>query len=447
MMHEILLPKMGNSVEDAEIVKWFKQEGDPVELGEPLFSIQTDKAEVECESTASGILRKILVPEGVEVPVLTVVALVGDANESLPDIAASASASGAASTTQERSEAVAPAEPAIQTPVSTPAPSGNAPVSPRARKLALEHGIDPTTLAGTGVGGRVMEADVLATGETAAALKATPTARRMLENAGLTSAGISGTGIGGKITKADVSMAMQAPPAQPAKPTVQAETAAPGEVRRVPLTPMRRIIAERMCASKYTAPHYYITVEVDMQGAKTFRSKNKAFKASFNDLVMFAAARALREFPNVNARFTGDAIEEGGDVNLGMAVALPSGLIVPVIRQAQLLSLEGLCAAAKQLAEKAQTGKLLPDDYQGNTFTVSNLGAFGVDHFTAIINQPDSAILAVGQMKDRVVVIDGGMHIRPIMKLTLSSDHRVIDGAVGAQFMGRLKAILEEAAF
>ncbi len=210
---------------------------------------------------------------------------------------------------------------------------------------------------------------------------------------------------------------------------------------------MRRIIAERMSASKYSAPHYYVTVEVDMKGAKEFRVRNKAFKASFNDLVLYATAKALREFPNVNARWLGDAIEQGGDVNLGMAVALPAGLMVPVIRQAQLLSLEGLCAASKALAEKAQTGKLLPDDYQGNTFTVSNLGAFGVDHFTAIINQPDSAILAIGQIKDRVVVLDGGMHIRPIMKLTLSSDHRVVDGAVAAQFMGRLKEILEEAAF
>jgi len=163
--------------------------------------------------------------------------------------------------------------------------------------------------------------------------------------------------------------------------------------------------------------------------------------------VLFAAAKALREFPQVNARWCGDSIEQVPDVNLGVAVALPTGLIVPVIRQAQLLSLEGLCAAAKSLAAKAQTGKLLPDDYTGNTFTVSNLGAYGVDQFTAIINQPDSAILAVGQIKDRVVAIDGGIHIRPIMKLTLSSDHRVIDGSVAAQFMGRLKALLEEGAF
>lgn len=442
-MQEILLPKMGNSVEEAEIVKWFKQEGDAVEMGDPLFSIQTDKAEVECESTASGILRKILVPEGVEVPVLTVVALVGGADEALPDLACYGKGGAVSAVPPPEPSVVAPAAPmpAATTSVSPAAPAGGASVSPRARKAAAERGIDTSTLAGSGVGGRVMEADVLAIGGApAASVKMTPTARRMIENAGISSAGIQGTGIGGKVTKDDVSRSLATPPAAAPAP----DGAAP---RRVPLTPMRRIIAERMSASKYSAPHYYVTVEVDMQAAKEFRGRLKAFKASYNDLVLFATARALREFPNVNARWAGDAIEEGGDVNLGMAVALPAGLMVPVIRQAQLLSLEGLCAASKALAEKAQSGKLLPDDYQGNTFTVSNLGAFGVDHFTAIINQPDSAILAIGQMKDRVVVIDGGIYVRPIMKLTLSSDHRVIDGAMAAKFMGRLKEILEEAAF
>lgn len=445
-MHEILLPKMGNSVEEAEIVKWFKQEGDAVEQGEPLFSIQTDKAEVECECTASGVLRKILVPEGVEVPVLTVVALVGAPEEALPDLAKYGKGTTPAAVAASPEPEPLAATPAAPVAVAAPVMSGTSPVSPRARKAAAALGIDASSLAGSGVGGRVMEADVLASGGAASSGKTTPTARRMMENAGITGVGISGTGIGGKITKADVSQALTKPAPAPVA-GAPAPAAAEGGALRKPLTPMRRIIAERMCASKYSAPHYYVTVEVDMQGAKEFRARNKAFKASYNDLVLFATARALREFPNVNARWTGDAIEEGGDVNLGMAVALSTGLMVPVIRQAQLLSLEGLCAASKALAEKAQGGKLLPDDYQGNTFTVSNLGSFGVDHFTAIINQPDSAILAIGQMKDRVVVIDGGIHIRPIMKLTLSSDHRVIDGAVAAQFMGRLKAILEEAAF
>lgn len=446
MMHEIIMPKMGNTVEEAEIVKWFKAEGDPVEEGEPLFSIQTDKAEVECESTASGILRKILLPEGVEAPVLTVVALVGAADEPLPDLSlygipgeTDASKTQAPSSTPVPAVS-APAAGAAAAPVPA-TPTGNAPVSPRARKAAAKRGIDPTVLAGSGIGGRVMAADVLTAASSDDRARLTPTARRMAENAGISPAGITGTGIGGKITKADVARVLEAPTTTATDETVV------GEVRVVPLTPMRRIIAERMCASKFSAPHYYVTIEVDMSAARAFRARNTAFKASFNDLVLYATARALREYPNVNARWQGESIEEGGDINLGMAVALPTGLIVPVIHQAHLLSLEGLCAVTRELAEKAQTGKLLPDDYQGNTFTVSNLGAFGVDQFTAIINQPDSAILAVGQIKERVVAIDGGIHIRPIMKLTLSSDHRVVDGSVAAQFMGRLKAVLEEAAF
>ncbi|MGI6138028.1 MAG: dihydrolipoamide acetyltransferase family protein [Candidatus Hydrogenedentales bacterium] len=441
-MQEILLPKMGNSVEEAEIITWYKQEGDAVALGEPLFSIQTDKAEVDCESTASGVLRKILVPEGVEVPVLTVVALVGDSSEALPDLSRYAKAAPSAAVSV-RKDALSSAQPAAAAaPASDTEDTSivSGPLSPRARKAALRHHIDTGGIVGSGVGGRIMEGDVLAAGAAMSALsKSTPTARRMLENAGLSAAGIRGTGVGGKITKEDVNAAV-----------ASAAGAAAGDsttAKRVPLSPMRRIIAERMCNSKYSAPHYYVTVEVDMAAAKRFRGQLTSFKASYNDLVLFAVARALREFPQVNARWETDSIVEGGDVNLGMAVALNTGLMVPVIRQAQLLSLEGLCAATRVLAEKAQTGKLLPDDYQGNSFTVSNLGAFGVDHFTAIINQPDSAILAVGQMKDRVVVIDRGIHIRPIMKLTLSSDHRVVDGAAAAKFMGRLKEILEEAAF
>jgi pyruvate dehydrogenase E2 component (dihydrolipoamide acetyltransferase) len=440
-MQEIVLPKMGNSVEEAEIVKWFKNEGDPVREGDPLFSIQTDKAEVECESTASGILRKILVPAGVERPVLTVVALVGAADETLPDFSAYGVSGGGAAAPAPAAAPAAAAPVAVAVPVTVTAAVSDGPVSPRARKLAAEKGINPALVPGTGVGGRVMAEDVEAYAASAGSVKATPVAKRVAENAGVDLRGVQGTGIGGKITRDDVLGASAAPktPAAAAGDTSGA--------KRIPLSPMRRIIATRMCESKFAAPHYYVTVEVDMSGAKALRARTKAFKASFNDLVLYATVKALREFPQVNARWCGDAVELVEDINLGMATALPTGLIVPVIRRAQTLSLEGLCAATKELAGKAQTGKLLPDEYVGNTFTVSNLGSYGVDHFTAIINQPDSAIIAVGQMKDRVVVIDGGIHIRPIMKLTISSDHRVIDGSVAAQFMGRLKAILEEAAF
>jgi len=448
-MHQVLLPKMGNSVEEALIVRWLKQEGETVQEGEPLFVIQTDKAEVECEATASGVLRKILAPEGTELPVMTVIALIGSADEPLPATFGTAPLPE----TPALTETAAPtaAAPAAGTAVSqapvlstaSPVATGAAPVSPRARRVAAEKHVSLAGISGSGVGGRILSDDVLAAAES---VKATPVARREAELAGIDLRTVQGTGPGGRITKDDVRNRVEAAPVAEPAPVPAAAPAGDGEVKRIPLTPMRKVIARRMCESKFAAPHYYVTVEVNMQAAKTFRAGLR-FKASFNDLVLYATMKALRLHPEVNVRWAEDAIEQVSDINLGMAVALPTGLIVPVIRRAQLLSLEGLCAVTKDLAERAQKGKLLPDDYTGNTFTVSNLGAFGVDHFTAIINQPDSAILAIGQIKDRVVVIDGGIFIRPIMKLTLSSDHRVIDGAVAARFLADLKQILETADF
>jgi pyruvate dehydrogenase E2 component (dihydrolipoamide acetyltransferase) len=432
-MHEIKLPQLGQSVEEAAVTQWFKHEGDTVAAGDALFAIQTDKAEIECESTAAGVSRKILVQPDVMVPVMTVVALVGDAGEPLPDLSRYAVGGSAAAPSAEAAPVAETPAPAMPTPTTTTAPSGTAPASPRARRKAQELGVDVTQVVGTGVGGRIMEEDVVAYAAAHPATKATPTAKRVAQNEGIDLAQVAGSGPHGKIMKADVQAAMQ--------------SNVPAPKGAVPLSPMRRIIAQRMVESKFTAPHYYVTVEVDMAAAKSLREKPKGFKPSYNDIVMLATVKAIRQHPAVNARWFGDAIELVDEVNLGFAVALPQGLIVPVVKRAHQMSLEGISDATRALSEKARTGKLLPDDYQGNTFTISNLGAFGVDHFTAIINQPDSAILAVGQIKDRVVVIDGGMHIRPIMKLTLSSDHRVIDGAVAAQFMGTLKQILEEGAF
>ena len=430
------MPQMGQSVEEAAIVEWLKKEGDRVEQGEPLFTIQTDKAEIECEATASGVLRKILVLPDVEVPVLTPVALVGEPDEPLPDLgqyqATAAALEGAP-------EAAAPDAAHEVTAAAVTAPSahtdGRSFVSPRARAKAAELGVDPSMVTGSGPSGRVLEADVAAYAESQGAVRITPTARRIAAAKGVDVTAVQGTGVGGKVTKADVLAAAERP------------AAARAPAGRTPLTPMRRIIAKRMSESKFSAPHYYMTIEVDMSAAKALRAQATSFKPSFNDFVLAATVEALREFPQVNARWAGDAIEEVADINLGVAVALPEGLIVPVLKRAQHMSFEGMSAAAKDLAEKAKTGKLLPDDYIGNTFTVSNLGPYGVDDFTAIINQPDSAILAIGQMKDRPVVVDGGIHIRPIMKITMSSDHRVVDGAVAAQFLGRLKAILEAACF
>lgn len=428
-MHEVKLPQLGQSVEEASIVRWLKNEGDTVTKGEPLLAVQTDKAEIECESPASGTLRKILLGTDVTVPVMTVIALVGEPNEPLPDLAKYGQTAGTPSQPVKAQTAAETTKPTPQPQPSAIEPAARA-VSPRARRAATTMHVDPNVIQGTGVGGRVMASDVKAY---AAGINATPTAKRQAAAAGVDLTRIEGSGPRGKVTKADV---------LGARPTAPPSTQ--GETRRVPLTPMRRIIAQRMVDSKFSAPHYYVTVEVDMAAAVALR-KSLPWKPSFNDIVMRATALALLEYPAVNARWQGDAVEEMGEVNLGFAVALPTGLVVPVVRNAQSKSLEDISRECKSLTERARNGKLMPDDFSGNTFTISNLGGFGVDQFTAIINQPDSAILAVGQIKERPVVIDGGIHIRPIMKMTLSSDHRVIDGALAAQFMGHLKALLEAA--
>lgn len=448
-MFEVRMPKMGQSVEEAPIVQWLKNEGDRVQEGEPLFTIQTDKAEVECEAPASGVLRKILLEPNVEVPVLTVVALIGDASEPLPDLAQYGVSGGVAAAAPAPAE-VKPAPVAAAPLAQAAGPAGSAPVSPRARKKAEVLGVDASRLAGSGVGGRVMEKDVLAA-PAVSDVRATPVAKRIAAQAGVNLAAVAGSGPRGKVMKDDVLRAQEAPAAAEraeirTTERAEARTTYGDGVKRTALTPMRRIIAQRMSQSKYSAPHYYVTFEVDMTAVKAFR-ESLPFKVSYNDIFLLATIKAIREFPNVNARWAGDAIEEVADINLGVAVALPSGLVVPVIKQAQNLSLEGIARAAKSLAERAKTNKLLPDDYTGNTFTVSNMGVFGVDNFTAIINQPDSAIIAVGAITDRVVAYNGGIHVRPIMKMTISSDHRVIDGAVAAQFMGRLKQILESGEF
>jgi pyruvate dehydrogenase E2 component (dihydrolipoamide acetyltransferase) len=440
-MHEIKLPQLGQSVEEAEITQWLKQEGDAVEQGEPIFTIQTDKAEIEAESTASGILRKIIVPEEVEVPVLTVVALVGEADEDLPDLAQYAVDDGG-----EAAPAAAAPEPAA-TPEPTPEvspPVAEAPVagnggvmSPRARGTAQRLNIDAAFLSGTGPEGRIIEADVLAYDKKRGSVRSTPTARRVAREQGIDITTVAPGSESGRIAKDDVLSATST--------TYTTSTVSTMSVQS--LTPMRKIIAQRMVESKFAAPHFYVTVEVDMKEAVSFRGALPNFKPSFNDLVMRATTRAIQAFPTVNAKWLGDAIEMRDTINLGFAVAMESGLIVPVVKDIHTKSLQDINRECKALAEKARTGKLLPEDYAGSTFTVSNLGAFGVDSFTAIINQPDSAILAIGQIKEQAVVIDGGIQVRPIMKLTLSSDHRVIDGAVAAQFMGHLKTVLETADF
>lgn len=430
-MNEIKLPQLGQSVEEAYIVEWFKQEGDTVAEGEPLFSVQTDKAEIECEATAAGVLRKIIVEPDETVAVLTVVALVGDADEPLPDLAQYAPAAPA-EPAPSAPAVHAPAKAAPQAAASLPeTEAAGGPVSPRARRRAEALHVSPHVVPGSGVGGRVMESDVEAYAADVANRRATPAARRAAARAGVDLRSVSSSG--SRITKADIGTA----------PRTYDE---PVDGNVVPLTPMRRIVAQRMTESYLDAPHYYVTVEIDMQAAVEFRASCDP-KPSYNDLVLHATASALRGHPKVNARWLGDSIAEMDHVHLGVAVALDEGLVVPVLRDADKKNLSEIHDACAELVDKARNNKLLPDDFQGSTFTVSNLGPFGVDEFTAIINQPNSAILAVGAMKERAVAVDGEVMVRPIMRATISSDHRVIDGAMAAQFMKTFRETLEAADF
>ncbi len=426
-MHTVLMPVLGQSVEEAAIVRWLKEEGDAVSMGEPICTVQTDKAELEVESTAEGVLRKQLVPPDDFVEVKTPIAFVGTADEPLPEVPRRASPDHA-------SESASPAAPGASAPspppagtVEAPANGGRQAVSPRARATAAALHVDPSQIAGSGAGGRVMEQDVLRFSQ---GVKASPAARAAAKQRGAGLRGLQGSGPGGRIMKADLDAA---PPLH--------------DVETVPLTPMRRVIAERMTASKFTAPHYYVTVEVDMKASVAFRTQLAEFRPSYNDLVLRACVRAAARFPQVNARWAGEHIELVRDINLGIAVALEEGLVVPVLKRAQHLTLEEIASQSRALIEKVKANKLALDDYQGNTLTVSNLGAFGVEQFTAIINQPDSAILAIGAIKDKPVVINDGIAIRPMMTVTMSSDHRVIDGAVAAQFLAALKETLEAADF
>lgn len=389
MPTDVIMPALGVAQEKGTLIRWLKAEGEAVAKGEPLMEIETDKATVEIEAPAAGILAGVSAFPGDEVPVgnrIAVILAPGEAGPaaSVPNLdtrleGEAKSVRHPAGKREREAEGGATAQ--------SPQSGKRILASPAARRIAREKGIDLATVAGSGPARAVLAQDVMRfAGEGALA------------------------------------------------PTV-------------PLTPMRRMIAERMTRSKQTAPHFYVSIDVDMSAigeARTARAKNASRPVpSINDFILIATARVLRAFPPLNASFTDRGLTLHSEINLGMAVALEDGLVVPVIRRADELTLEEIARRSRELADKAQTRKLLPSDYQSGTFTVSNLGMFGVDHFVAIINPPEVGILAAGQVRPRVVVHEGGFAARPIMTLTLSADHRAVDGAIAARFLGRLKETLE----
>ncbi len=407
-MHTIIMPKMGDAMEEGTLVRWLKQEGDAVKEGEPIAEIATDKATIEIEAPGSGILKGIRVPEGAVVPINTPLAYIVVEGESVPT-------EGAAPTTTPAvaKEAPAPATPpaAVSQPASTDGDRIKA--SPLARKIAREHGIDLRLIQGTGPQGRIVERDVLAYLE---AQKVVPT-----------------------------------PPPAPAPAPVPTPAPAPAPTvagRAEPLSRLRQITAQRTTEAKQTIPHFYLTMEIDMEEALALRAKlnqaDESLKVSVNDMVVKACAVALEKFPMVNASFQSNQLVYPDGIHIGIAIAVDEGLLVGVVRHCEQKSLRRIAQEAQALVQKARDGKLMPDEMTGNTFTVSNLGMFGVDEFSAIINPPASAILAVGAVKKvPVVAEDGSIVARARVRVTLSCDHRVFDGATGARFLQELKRVLE----
>ena len=411
MATDVIMPALGMAQEKGTLLNWLKKPGDLVKKGEPLMEVETDKATVEVEAPASGVLQNVTAKEGDEILVGRTIAVIAAAGETAKDTAQSAKA-----------------------PHPSPLPKGEGikkekMLSKEERTIAATEasGIPHPLPAGEGrgEGGRIA---------------ASPAARRIAKENNVDLAALKGSGPGGSVVAEDVLRAGGA-----------VKDGAPGGPPRVketvPLTAMRRIVAQRMTASKQSAPHFYVGIDADMSAVEKRRSELKkkggAGVPSINDFILSAVAKTLRDFPSLNASFAEEGVKIYSDINLGVAVALEEGLVVPVIRNADQLSLEELARQSRALAEKAQKKKLFPLDYEGGTFTVSNLGMLGVDSFTAIINPPQSAILAVGRVAPRVVAADGGIAARPTMTMNLSADHRVVDGALAARFIAEVKRRLE----
>ena len=445
MAQTVIFPKLGQTMEEGAIVKWLKHEGDQVVKGDILFEIETDKANLEVESFFEGTLLKILVGEGVTVPVNTVVGFVGTPGESLPDAPPPAAAAPKADAACPKPAAVpaaaqaarpqpeaAPLSPAraLPAPVAAPAAAPAKPVaaSPRARALIAESAVAAAPIRGTGPQGRVTEKDVRAylDAHQYAALRITPAAKRLAQEKQVDILTVRGSGDGGRIMVEDVERAMRRQPR--------------------PMSRMRQVIARRLTESKQNIPHFYVTVTADVTDLMALRAalKAKGIAYSVNDFVLAATIQALEAFPAVNSSSDGISTAWRGDVDLGMAVSIENGLVVPVIRAAQNLSLAELRARAQALSEKARTGKLTPDEMTGSGFTLSNMGMLNVDAFSAIINPGEAGILAVASARSEPAVYKGQLAIRTLMALTLSADHRIVDGALAAAFVNAIKTRIED---
>jgi len=443
MAHAILMPKPGQMTEECTVIAWHKKEGDPVKRGDVLFEIETDKSTMEVEAFDDGVLLKIVAAEGDVVPVNTVCAYVGQPGEAVPDAATAASALPTPGVPPVPLPAPTPGVPASLPAAPPPADAtaaavglgpipatireGRLRISPRASRAAAEAGIDPRTITGTGPEGRITERDVLAAIQPAAILAAVASPAPAVVAAA---------------APAPAPAASRVAPAPAPVPATPVE----GEEQPRPLNRMRRVIADRLTHSWQTTPHFTVTLAVDVTGLLALRAELKAggTNLTVTDFVLAATAQTLAEFPDVNSRTDGLAVWPRRRVHLGLAVSVPAGLVVPVIRDADRLGVGELHDRAAALAAAAREGTLPVDDMTGSTFTVSNLGMFGIDEFSAIINPGEAAILAVASAMPMAVAIGDGLAVRSIMKLTLSADHRLVDGEMGARFLNAIRRRLED---
>jgi pyruvate dehydrogenase E2 component (dihydrolipoamide acetyltransferase) len=444
MALKMVMPLLGQTMEEGTITKWLKQEGDAVTKGEPILEVMTDKANMEVEAPISGVLRKILAQEEDIVPIKEPIAIIGTADEPIDDLLSGGPAPSAPAEETPAPKAEEPAAaPAQATPAQPQVPSEDRIfISPRARNLAAEHDIDIAALAGKGTGpeGRVVEKDVLDYIASAQAEKprVTPLAGKVAADMGVNLSDVVATGVTGRITRDDVMR------------TVVKPAAAPSIGKVIPLTGMRKAVADNVARSARNAPHVTLVSEVDMTECAKLRKqlvpdveKVYGVKLSFTDIIVKAVAKAIDFYPIVNATLEDDKITIHDDINIGIAVALEGGLIVPVVKDVRYKTVGQISTEIKDLAQKARSGGLTADEYSGGTFTISNLGAYGVDSFNPIINPPQVAILGVCRIVDKPVVIDGQIQIRSMMNLCLSFDHRAMDGAPAAEYLARLKQILE----
>jgi pyruvate dehydrogenase E2 component (dihydrolipoamide acetyltransferase) len=458
MATKVTMEALSPTMEEGRLVKWNKNEGDAVATGDVLAEVETDKAVMELVARGDGVLRKRLANEGDASPVGTLLAVIGTADENIDSIvggaapaaapAAKTADSGQAQPSQAQASPVPPSPAQSQGETSTAPPQkaasqgaapSSAPPSPPQRAAPPRPSGPPAAPRGNGT------ARPGPSGTDPARPRTSPLARRLANEKGIQLGGIQGSGPGGRIVKRDIENAKATGGA--GRSAAAERLATEGDFKDVPLTQIRKTIARRLAESNGPVPTFFLTSEFDATRAAEMRSQltemGDQYKVSFNDIVIKAVALALSEHPEVNAHWLGDKIRHFNRIHVAMAVAVEDGLITPVLFDADRLSLWEISEKARDLAKRARERKLMPEEYTGATFTVSNLGMFGIDQFTAIINPPEAGILAIGGVDDKPVVVDGQLEVRQRMRVTMSCDHRAVDGATGAKFLQTVRRYIE----